>query len=45
LVWIPHAYNACKQHRPDQHLLIVQAREGLPAYTGIWWDLGEGNLP
>jgi acetylornithine deacetylase/succinyl-diaminopimelate desuccinylase-like protein len=45
LVWIPHSYNGCKQHGPDEHLLIAPAREGLAAYTGIWWDLGEGNLP
>jgi acetylornithine deacetylase/succinyl-diaminopimelate desuccinylase-like protein len=40
LVWIPHSYNGCKQHGPDEHLLIGPAREGLAAYTGIWWDLG-----
>ncbi len=41
LVWIPHSYNGCKQHGPNEHLLISPAREGLAAYTGIWWDLGE----
>ena len=45
LVWIPHSYNGCKQHGPDEHLLIGPAREGLAAYTGIWWDLGEGDTP
>jgi acetylornithine deacetylase/succinyl-diaminopimelate desuccinylase-like protein len=45
LVWIPHSYNGCKQHGPDEHLLIGPAREGLAAYTGIWWDLGETGTP
>jgi acetylornithine deacetylase/succinyl-diaminopimelate desuccinylase-like protein len=45
LVWIPHSYNGCKQHGPDEHLLIAPAREGLAAYAGIWWDLGEGGTP
>jgi acetylornithine deacetylase/succinyl-diaminopimelate desuccinylase-like protein len=42
LVWIPHSYNGCGQHGPDEHLLIAPAREGLAAFTGLWWDLGEG---
>ena len=45
LVWIPHSYNGCKQHGPDEHLLVAPAREGLAAYTGIWWDLGEAATP
>jgi acetylornithine deacetylase/succinyl-diaminopimelate desuccinylase-like protein len=45
LVWIPHSYNGCKQHGPDEHLLTGPAREGLSAYTGIWWDLGEPGTP
>ena len=43
LVWIPHSYNGCKQHGPNEHFLIAPAREGLAAYTGLWWDLGEPN--
>jgi len=45
LVWIPHSYNGCKQHGPDEHLLTGPAREGLAAFTGIWWDLGEVGTP
>ncbi|WP_270938441.1 M20 family metallopeptidase [Falsiroseomonas oryzae] len=45
LVWIPHSYNGCKQHGPDEHLLKATAREGLAAFAGIWWDLGEGGVP
>jgi acetylornithine deacetylase/succinyl-diaminopimelate desuccinylase-like protein len=45
LVWIPHSYNGCKQHGPDEHVLKATAREGLAAYTGVWWDLGEPGTP
>ena len=46
LVWIPHSYNGCKQHGPNEHLLTAPAREGIAAYAGIWWDLGEaGSVP
>ncbi len=41
LVWVPHSYGGCKQHGPDEHLLPGPAREGLLAFAGIWWDLGE----
>ena len=41
LIWVPHSYNGCKQHGPDEHLLIAPAREGIAAFAGIWWDLGE----
>jgi acetylornithine deacetylase/succinyl-diaminopimelate desuccinylase-like protein len=45
LVWIPHSYNGCKQHGPDEHLLVGPAREGIAAFAGIWWDLGENATP
>jgi acetylornithine deacetylase/succinyl-diaminopimelate desuccinylase-like protein len=45
LVWIPHSYNGCGQHGPDEHLLVGPAREGLAAFAGIWWDLGEAGTP
>ncbi len=41
LVWIPLSYNGCKQHGPNEHFLKPAAREGVLAYTGIWWDLGD----
>jgi acetylornithine deacetylase/succinyl-diaminopimelate desuccinylase-like protein len=41
LVWIPHSYNGCKQHGPNEHFLPGPAREGIAAFAGIWWDLGE----
>ncbi|GAA0578004.1 M20 family metallopeptidase [Craurococcus roseus] len=45
LVWVPHSYNGCKQHGPDEHLLTGPAREGLLAFAGMWWDLGEPGTP
>ncbi len=36
LVWIPHSYNGCQQHGPDEHLLLGPAREGLAAFAGLW---------
>ena len=45
LVWIPHSYNGCKQHGPNEHFLIAPAREGIAAYAGLWWDLGEPGTP
>lgn len=45
LVWVPHSYNGCKQHGPDEHLLVAPAREGLLAFAGMWWDLGEAGTP
>lgn len=41
LVWVPHSYNGCKQHGPDEHLLPGPAREGLLAFAGMWWDVGD----
>jgi acetylornithine deacetylase/succinyl-diaminopimelate desuccinylase-like protein len=45
LVWVPHSYNGCGQHGPDEHLLIEPARQGVAAFAGLWWDLGEGEAP
>src|ERR1700733_6131485 len=45
LIWVPHSYNGCKQHGPDEHFLIAPAREGIAAFAGIWWDLGETGTP
>jgi len=41
VIWIPHSYGGCRQHGPDEHLLLSATREGLEIMTGIFWDLGE----
>jgi hypothetical protein len=30
-----------RQHGPDGHFLIAPSHEGIAAFAGIWWDLGE----
>jgi acetylornithine deacetylase/succinyl-diaminopimelate desuccinylase-like protein len=45
LIWVPHSYNGCKQHGPDEHFLKAPAREGMAAFAGIWWDLGDWVSP
>jgi len=44
-VWIPHSYPGCSQHAPNEHLPISIAREGLALMAGLYWDLGEPNVP
>ncbi len=43
-VWIPHSYNSCCQHAPDEHILKDVVDEALKLMAGIWWDLGEATL-
>jgi acetylornithine deacetylase/succinyl-diaminopimelate desuccinylase-like protein len=43
VLWIPHSYNGCKQHGPDEHGLKPLYREGLEVMTGLFWDLGESD--
>jgi acetylornithine deacetylase/succinyl-diaminopimelate desuccinylase-like protein len=45
LLWIPHSYNGCKQHGPDEHGLPGIFREGAAMMAGLWWDLGEPGVP
>ncbi|QEI08066.1 M20 family metallopeptidase [Pigmentiphaga aceris] len=40
-VWVPHAYPACSQHAPNEHLLASGARESLALMAELWWDLGD----
>ncbi|MDE0943823.1 MAG: M20 family metallopeptidase [Alphaproteobacteria bacterium] len=44
-IWVPHSYAACSQHAPNEHALAPVLREGLQIMTGLFWDLGEGDLP
>lgn len=45
LVWVPHSYNGCGQHGPNEHPLASSAREGIAVVAGLLWDLGEGRTP
>lgn len=45
LLWIPHSYNGCRQHGPDEHALPELFREGIAMMAGLWWDLGAGATP
>lgn len=42
VIWIPHSYGGCRQHGPDEHLLVDGTREGFEIMTGLLWDLGAG---
>ena len=44
-IWVPHSYSGCSQHAADEHLLGSVSREALQIMTGLWWDLGEMELP
>jgi acetylornithine deacetylase/succinyl-diaminopimelate desuccinylase-like protein len=44
-VWIPHSYPGCSQHAPDEHLPVALARDALRIMTGVYWDLGEADVP
>jgi acetylornithine deacetylase/succinyl-diaminopimelate desuccinylase-like protein len=45
LVWVPHSHNGCKQHGPDEHMLVDIARQAVAAFAGLWFDLGHGDVP
>ena len=48
LVWIPHSYNGCKQHGPDEHFLRgprVRASPPLPDCGGISASPGSHHRP
>ena len=44
-VWVPHSYPGCSQHAPNEHLPVAIAREGLAVMAGLYWDLGEPDVP
>lgn len=43
-LWIPHSYNACCQHAPDEHLLKTLVEEGLTMMEALWRDLSEKTV-
>ncbi len=44
-IWVPHSYAGCSQHAPNEHLLAPIAREGLGLMAGLFWDLGDAEIP
>lgn len=40
-IWVPHSYNSCGQHAPDEHLLMPMVEEGMQMMAGLFWDAGE----
>lgn len=44
-LWVPHSYAGCSQHAPDEHVLAPLLREGLQMMAGLFWDLGEADIP
>jgi acetylornithine deacetylase/succinyl-diaminopimelate desuccinylase-like protein len=44
-IWVPHSYAGCSQHAPNEHLPPELLREGLEVMTGLYWDLGTGEVP
>ena len=44
-IWVPHSYRACSQHAPNEHLLKSVAKDALRLMTGLFWDIGEGQVP
>ena len=44
-LWIPHSYPGCLQHAPNEHMLESIAREGLQIACGLFYDLGQAQVP
>ncbi len=44
-IWLPHSYSGCSQHAPDEHVLLPLCRDALAIMAGLYWDLGEAEVP
>lgn len=44
-IWLPHSYTSCSQHAPDEHVLMSVCCSALEVMAGLYWDMGEGNVP
>lgn len=40
-VWLPHSYNACQQHAPDEHIRKDILKNAAQIMAGLWWDIGD----
>lgn len=43
-IWVPHSYNGCSQHAPNEHLPPGLLREALAVMTGLYWDVEESGI-
>ncbi|TDR89086.1 M20 family metallopeptidase [Enterovirga rhinocerotis] len=43
-VWVPHSYNGCSQHAPNEHLPPALLREALAVMAGLYWDIPESGI-
>jgi hypothetical protein len=39
-LWLPHSYPGCRQHAPDEHLLVPIARDGIGLAVRLFDALG-----
>jgi acetylornithine deacetylase/succinyl-diaminopimelate desuccinylase-like protein len=44
-LWLPHSYPGCRQHAPDEHLLVPVAREGIGLAVRLFHALGDRPAP
>ncbi|WP_375460311.1 M20 family metallopeptidase [uncultured Enterovirga sp.] len=44
-IWVPHSFNGCSQHAPNEHWTADLAREALVVMTGLYWDVPESGIP
>ncbi len=43
-LWVPHSFNGCSQHAPNEHWTAELAREALVVMTGLYWDVPESGI-
>ena len=43
-IWVPHSYNGCSQHAPNEHLPPELLREALAVMAGLYWDVSESGI-
>jgi acetylornithine deacetylase/succinyl-diaminopimelate desuccinylase-like protein len=43
-IWVPHSYNGCSQHAPNEHLPPELLREALAVMAGLYWDVAESGI-
>jgi acetylornithine deacetylase/succinyl-diaminopimelate desuccinylase-like protein len=44
-IWVPHSYPGCSQHAPNEHAPKALMREAIGLMAGLYFDLGEPEVP